>query len=65
MFSSWTSFRIVLYYILGCSAVTLTEVHWLRPFMLGLLFDPKEGENTFFRNVGERVPDYTALHPRT
>jgi hypothetical protein len=32
-------------------------------FLLGLLFDPEGGANTFLRNVGELLLDYTALHP--
>jgi hypothetical protein len=32
-------------------------------FLLELLFDPKNWNNTFFRNVGE-LPNYAELHPR-
>jgi hypothetical protein len=38
----------------------------LRPVekCLGLLFDPEDGRDTFLRNGGANVPDYTASHPK-
>jgi hypothetical protein len=33
-------------------------------FILGSLFDPEDGGSTSLRNVGELIPNYTALHPR-
>jgi hypothetical protein len=30
--------------------------------MRGILFDPEDEDSIFLRNVGELVPDYTALH---
>jgi hypothetical protein len=32
-------------------------------FLLGLFFDPEDGGNMFFQNVGRLSPDYTALYP--
>jgi hypothetical protein len=32
--------------------------------LLGLLFDPEDGDSMFFRNVGKLMPDYTASYPR-
>jgi hypothetical protein len=34
-------------------------------FLLGLLFDPDDGGNMFLLNVGEPLPDYTTLYPRS
>jgi hypothetical protein len=34
-------------------------------FLLGLLFDPEDGRNTFSRNMDKLMPDYTASHPKT
>jgi hypothetical protein len=31
-------------------------------FLLGLLFDPEDGGNTFLKNAGSLSPDYTALN---
>jgi hypothetical protein len=36
----------------------------LAGFMLGLLFDPEDGDTTFHQSVGGLLLDYTALHPR-
>jgi hypothetical protein len=33
-------------------------------FLLGLFFDPEDGSDVFFRNVGCLSTDYTALYPR-
>jgi hypothetical protein len=33
--------------------------------LFGLLFDPEDGGSMFLIIVGELVPDYTALHPRS
>jgi hypothetical protein len=33
-------------------------------YLLGLLFDPEDGGDTFLRKVSEFLPDYTALHFR-
>jgi hypothetical protein len=32
--------------------------------LIGLVIDPEEGGNTFFRNIGKLLSDYTS-HPRT
>jgi hypothetical protein len=34
----------------------------LAGYLLGLLFDPEDGSNTFFRGVSRLLPDYTASH---
>jgi hypothetical protein len=36
----------------------------LTGFLLGLLLDPEDAGSTFPKNVTERVPTYTVLHPR-
>jgi hypothetical protein len=39
----------------------------LRPasyWLLGLLLDLEDGDNTSLRNISELVPDYTAPHQR-
>jgi hypothetical protein len=36
----------------------------LAGFLLGLIFHPEDGGNTFAENVSELVQDYTALHTR-
>jgi hypothetical protein len=33
-------------------------------FLLGMLLDPEDGDDTFLRNVGGLLMHYTALHPR-
>jgi hypothetical protein len=33
-------------------------------FMLGLIFNPEDGNDMFLRNVGCPSMDYTALYPR-
>jgi hypothetical protein len=30
----------------------------------GVFYDLEDGDNTFLRNVGEHIPDYTKSHPR-
>jgi hypothetical protein len=39
------------------------ETYTRNSFLLGLLFEPEVGGSTFLRNV-ERLPNYTASHPR-
>lgn len=41
-----------------------TEPPWWLLIELGLLLDNEFGSNTFHRNVGEPLLDYTAFHPR-
>jgi hypothetical protein len=31
--------------------------------LFGLIFDLENGGSTFLRNVGERLPEYTASYP--
>jgi hypothetical protein len=33
-------------------------------FLLGLLFDPEDGDDTFLKNASEFVLNYTALQSR-
>jgi hypothetical protein len=36
---------------------------FLDDFLLGLLFAPEDGDNTFLRNLDGLLPEHTALHP--
>jgi hypothetical protein len=36
----------------------------LAGYVLGLLFDPEDGDSTFPRNVNQLLPDYTKSIPR-
>jgi hypothetical protein len=35
----------------------------LAGYFLGLIFDPEDGSNMFFPNIGGRVPNCTVLQP--
>jgi hypothetical protein len=37
---------------------------YLAGFLLGLLVGPEHGNDTLLRNICERLPNYTASHPR-
>jgi hypothetical protein len=42
----------------------LLATYYHAGFLLGLLFDPEDGGDTFLRNVASLLTDYMALYPR-
>jgi hypothetical protein len=49
--------------LLGCNSIYLSFPPVFVGFLLGLLFDPEEGDDIFLRNVSLSLK-YTALRPR-
>jgi hypothetical protein len=53
------------YHLLGCDAVWSVEMPPAYLLVLAeIFFDPEDGGDMFFRNVGCISTDYTASHPR-
>jgi hypothetical protein len=47
--------------ITQCSAL---KVNCSACYLLGLFFDPEDGDNIFLQNVGRLSTNYTVLYPR-
>jgi hypothetical protein len=51
--------KVVMVYLGPYSTASPPAARW---FLARLIFDPEDGSDTFFRNVGSHT-DYTALYP--